>query len=80
MSQSIPLDPSAILASLGIHDATGLQPLRGGADTAMWQVQWNARQYALRVFRPEQTQVSARGLAAMQVATRGGIPVSVHSR
>ncbi len=75
MSQSTPLDPSAILASLGIHDATDLQPLRDGADTAMWQVRWNGRQYALRVFRPEQTQVYARELAAMQIAAQGGIPV-----
>ncbi len=69
------LDPRAILASLDIHDASHIEPLTGGFDTAIWRVQWQGTPYALRVFRPEQVETSRRERLAMQVAHQAGIPV-----
>lgn len=74
-SQQQSLDPYAILASLGITDAAHVQPVTGGADTAIWRVSWRDELYALRVFRPEQAEMCAREVAMMQAAVEGGIPV-----
>lgn len=69
------LDPQVILASLDIHDASRIEPLTGGFDTAIWRVDWQGTRYALRVFRPEQVETSQREMLAMQVAHQAGIPV-----
>lgn len=69
------LDPQAILASFGITDATHIDPLSGGSDTAIWRVTWQATPYALRVFRPEQTTTYQREIRAMQLAANNGIRV-----
>ena len=69
------LDPHAILASLGVHDAVQAQPVTGGADTAIWQVLWRDRLYALRVFRPEQASVCQKEVVVMRAAAETGIPV-----
>jgi aminoglycoside phosphotransferase (APT) family kinase protein len=71
------LDPSTILASLGITDATHIEPLSGGFDTAIWRVIWQGTPYALRVFRPEQAVTYQREIRAMQLASEHGIQVPV---
>ncbi|HLV34811.1 MAG TPA: hypothetical protein VKY59_06855, partial [Spirillospora sp.] len=68
MSGQSSLDPHAILASLGILDAAGAHPVTGGADTAIWRVSWRDQVYALRVFRPEQTEACEREVQAMSAA------------
>jgi aminoglycoside phosphotransferase (APT) family kinase protein len=75
MTQPPALDPQSILVSLGINDAAQFEPVTGGADTAIWRVTWHDQFYALRVFRPEQRATYEREVAAMQVASNGGIPV-----
>ncbi len=69
------LDPLAILASLGVVDATRLVPISGGQDTAVWRVERPGGPCALRVFRPEQRPVCDWEVAAMAAAAAGGIPV-----
>jgi aminoglycoside phosphotransferase (APT) family kinase protein len=69
------LDPSLILASLGVADATAIRPAGGGYDTAIWRVDRPGGADALRVFRPTQAESFQRELAAMQVARARGIPV-----
>jgi hypothetical protein len=50
MSQRAP-DPVAILAALGMPGATGVVPVLGGQDTALWRVVHADATYALRLFR-----------------------------
>ncbi len=69
------LDPHAILATLGITDASDFQPITGGSDTAIWRVVWNAQPYALRVLQPEQTATYQREVTAMQAAAAAGVAV-----
>lgn len=69
------LDPAAILAALGVSDATAIAPVQGGTDTAIWRVSHGGAVSALRVFRPEQAAVCRREVAAMESARRGGVPV-----
>ena len=69
------LDPSAILASFGYPDAQTIGPVSGGRDTAIFRVEHGTATYALRVFRPDQEQVSHAEALAMRAATQGGVPV-----
>jgi aminoglycoside phosphotransferase (APT) family kinase protein len=69
------LDPAAILAALGVTDATTITPVQGGTDTAIWRVAHGGMASALRVFRPEQAATCQREVAAMESAHRGGVPV-----
>jgi aminoglycoside phosphotransferase (APT) family kinase protein len=72
---TIPLDPHAILAHLGITDVQSVEPVTGGSDTAIWRVRWGDKLYALRVFRPEQRETAERERAAMQTAHAGGVTI-----
>jgi aminoglycoside phosphotransferase (APT) family kinase protein len=69
------LDPAAILAALGVTNATAITPVQGGSDTAIWRVAHGGVDSALRVFRPEQAATCRREVAAMGAAHRGGVPV-----
>jgi aminoglycoside phosphotransferase (APT) family kinase protein len=69
------INPQSILASLGIHDATRIEPVTGGASTAIWRVEHEGNVYALRVFRPEQAAGFEREVAAMEAARAGGVSV-----
>ncbi|MBA3868844.1 MAG: aminoglycoside phosphotransferase family protein [Anaerolineae bacterium] len=69
------LDPQAILASLGITDATQIEPVTGGVSTAIWRVEWQGKPYALRVFRPEQAAMAEKEQRVMSIAAQAGIPV-----
>jgi aminoglycoside phosphotransferase (APT) family kinase protein len=71
------LDPDAILEALGVHDAVAIAPVSGGWDTAIWRVEHDGATYALRVFRPEQVEVSRHEVAAMRAAAEGGISVPI---
>lgn len=73
------LDPLAILAAIGVHDATAATPVSGGQDTAIWRVDYAGGRYALRVFAPGEERKCAREVATMRAAAVGGIPVpAVH--
>ncbi|HEV7213784.1 MAG TPA: phosphotransferase [Chloroflexota bacterium] len=69
------LDPAAILAHLGVSDATAITPVSGGYDTAIWRVECPGGVTALRVFRPSQGESFQREVLAMEIARKGGIPV-----
>ncbi len=76
MTNSAPaLDPGAVLAALGIHDATTITPVTGGKDTAIWRVVHGGGVSALRVMRPTQTAAAEREIAAMRMAGAVGLPV-----
>ena len=75
------IDPTVILAALGITGPTAFAPVSGGLDTALWRVEHGGAVYALRVFRPEQAGTCERELLAMGAAAAGGIAVPlVHAR
>jgi len=69
------LDPFAILAVLGVTDATAATPVSGGQDTAIWRVDRPGGRYALRVFAPGEERKCAREVATMRAAAAGGIPI-----
>lgn len=69
------LDPFAILAALGVTDATAATPVSGGQDTAIWRVEHGGIVSALRVFRPDQARMSQFEVSAMRLAAGGGLPV-----
>ncbi|MDQ2787945.1 MAG: aminoglycoside phosphotransferase family protein [Chloroflexota bacterium] len=69
------LDPIAVLAALGVMDATAVTPVSGGQDTAIWRVDRPGRRYALRVFAPDEERKCRREVATMRAASAGGIPV-----
>lgn len=74
------LDPFAILAALGVTDATAATPVSGGQDTAIWRVDRSGGRYALRVFALNEERKCAREVATMRAAAVGGIPVpTVHA-
>ena len=72
-----PPDPIAILATLGVTDATAATPVSGGMDTAIWRVEAGGQTYALRVFRPDQANGCRREAAAMRAAGAAGLPVPI---
>lgn len=75
MSEAAPApDPSAVLAALGVHGATFVEPATGGFDTAVWRVILQDRPHALRLFRPGQNTRCAHECAAMATAVAHGIP------
>lgn len=74
MSQS-ELDSAAILTALGVPDATRIERVSGGTDTAIWRVERGADAFALRLFRPEQAEVCQREVAVTSAAASAGIPV-----
>ena len=47
----------------------------GGFDTTVWHLERGGRQYALRVFRPDQLTTLQRELVALGAARGGGVPV-----
>lgn len=69
------LDPIAILAALGVMDATAVTSVSGGQDTAIWRVDRPGGRYALRVFAPDEERKCRREVATMRAAAAGGIPV-----
>src|SRR5689334_4854383 len=69
------LDPRAILAALGVADATELVPVAGGWDTRLWRVERGGRRFGLGVFRAEQAEICRREVVAMRAAAAGGVPV-----
>jgi aminoglycoside phosphotransferase (APT) family kinase protein len=69
------VDPYALLADLGLSDASAVTPVGGGWDTALWRVQRGSASFALRVFRSDQTAQWRRELLVMQAATEHGLPV-----
>jgi aminoglycoside phosphotransferase (APT) family kinase protein len=79
MSQT-DLDPTAILAALGVTGATEIVPVQGGQDTAIWRVDVDGQRYALRLFRAGEGRKCRREVASMRAAETGGIPVpTIHA-
>lgn len=72
---TIAIDPAAILADLKVGEVDVLENVVAGGDIAVWRVQCGDRSYALRVFRPEQTNDFEREVIAMRAAGVAGIPV-----
>src|SRR4029079_11891709 len=73
------LDALPILAKFNVDRATGITPVSGGADTAIWRVATHDATYALRVFRPEQSGAVRRDVPDMRAAQENGLPVpTVH--
>ena len=68
-------DPNAVLAALGLTEATAITPVSGGWDTTIWRVEHGGATYALRLFRAEQTATCRREVLAMGAATAAGLPV-----
>ena len=68
-------DPKAILNMLGINNPVQVQPVHGGWDTAIWQVNDGSKLYALRVFRPEQAEICRKEVAVMRASATERIPV-----
>ena len=70
----------AILSAFGVSGVVSATPVSGGADTAIWRVDAEGAEYALRLFRPDQVNAAGRESAAMRVARESGLPVPrVHS-
>ena len=69
------VDPHALLAALGLTDASAVMPVSGGWDTALWRVQRGDASFALRVFRPDQASQWQREVVVMQAAIEHGLPV-----
>ena len=69
------IDPAAVLAALGLTEATAITPVSGGWDTTIWRVEHGGTAYALRLFRAEQTATCRREVLAMGAATAAGLPV-----
>jgi aminoglycoside phosphotransferase (APT) family kinase protein len=69
------LDPTTILASLGISQHRGVTPIAGGWDTSLWRVDDGRQMYALRVFRREQAPVCRREALVMRALADLGLPV-----
>lgn len=63
------------MEALECPNATILAPLTGGRDAAIWRVQWEGAEYALRILRPEQSAVARCEVAAMDAARTAGLPV-----
>lgn len=69
------LNPLPILTTIGLDTPTSVQPVKGGADAAIWRVEHAGNRYALRVLRPDQTDQARRETVAMTAAATGGVPV-----
>jgi aminoglycoside phosphotransferase (APT) family kinase protein len=69
------LDPIAILASLDFTNVDSAERVTGGADTVIWRVRQSSNNYALRLFHAEQAETCEREIAAMTVASAGGVTV-----
>lgn len=69
------VDARALLATLGLTDASAVMPVSGGWDTALWRVQRGGGSFALRVFRPDQAAQWQREQVVMQAAREHGLPV-----
>lgn len=68
------LNPTDILAALGVADVNAIQAVHGGFDTSIWQVEHGSQTSALRVFRAEQAAVCQREIAAMELAQQAHVP------
>ena len=80
MSTNPVLDPLAILRTLGQTGPAQAVPVSSGADTAIWRIEQADHPFALRVFRPEQTAMARREVAAMALARASGLPIpAVHA-
>jgi aminoglycoside phosphotransferase (APT) family kinase protein len=69
------VDPTSVLAHLGIADALSIDSVKGGEDALLWRVETPGKSYALRVMRPEQAHVADREATAMRAAIAAGIAV-----
>jgi aminoglycoside phosphotransferase (APT) family kinase protein len=68
-------DPIAMMEILGFPDAVEAVPITGGADAAIWRVEYESGTFALRVLRPDQEATARREIAAMTAAATAGLPV-----
>ena len=75
MNNRISINPAEALTSLGISDSLTLQPIRGGADAAIWRVEHGGESYALRVLRLDQHDQAQREIAAMEAMRASDVPV-----
>ena len=75
------MDVAGLLKSMSVSDATSIQPVSGGWDTALWRVEAGSTTYALRVF-PTGRDASCRFEAeVMRAAREGDLPVPrVHAQ
>jgi aminoglycoside phosphotransferase (APT) family kinase protein len=74
------LNPLTILQTLGLTNPSAVTPITGGADTALWRVEAGDQTYALRLFRPEQTQTAQKEQLVMPLAAAAGLPVpTIHA-
>jgi aminoglycoside phosphotransferase (APT) family kinase protein len=60
---------------LGVAGAEAVEPVTGGADTAIWRVERAGAASALRVFRSDQVETCQREVAAMRAAVAAGLPI-----
>lgn len=70
------LDPHRILASLGYGNASDIQPVSGGWDTAIWRFTTpDGRSHVLRVYRsPDRAPAAGRERIALQAANAERLP------
>lgn len=69
------IDPHDALQFLGFNDRLSIQPIRGGADAAIWRVEHGAANYALRVLRADQHAQAQREIKAMEAMRAANVPV-----
>jgi aminoglycoside phosphotransferase (APT) family kinase protein len=69
-------DPRAVLAALGVDDASRIELATGGwSTTRVWQVERPGARLALRLFPPGARAAAGREAAAMRAAAAAGLPV-----
>jgi aminoglycoside phosphotransferase (APT) family kinase protein len=68
-------DPMAIASGLGLELTADPAPVKGGQDAAIWKIEEEGEQYALRVFPGGRERGFAREVSAMRGAAAAGLPV-----
>lgn len=69
------LEPLEILSSLGMDGTPTVTAVQGGFDMALWKVEYEGQNYALRVFGTGRQQDYEREQAVMAAARSAGLPV-----
>ncbi len=75
MTEREEIDPFAVLAALGVTDATAATPVHGGQDAQIWRIEHGDLVSALRVFRPDQLRGCQREATTIRAAIASGLPV-----
>ena len=70
-----PINPMAVLQSLGCDHFQVLHAVEGGADTQIWKAVASDNYAAIRMFRPHQAMQFKFEIEAMILASAAGLPV-----